>query len=255
MYVMPSDDAESDLHRWFLELRLVISRASYIKQEEALAKEPDSRVLNFVDECTVQPELSLSHGELGLEAAVCLGSVLPFSPNITSIELVDAGVDDLQLSQIVRPLGAGVKLLKTLALRGNVLEADGAKHLATVLAARTTPLTLSLAENNLGDGGCQYIAKLLAGSLLIELDLSGNSIGADGSETLSGALASNTSVTKFEISNNPLLAAGCNHIASMLRKNTAITVLGLASCGITDHCTQSLSDGLCSNSTLVELDV
>ena len=108
MYMMPSDNGgDLELQPWFLQIRLIIARATYIKQEEALTKEPDSRILNFVDECTVQQELALSHSELGLEAAVCLGSVLPFATGLTRIEVTEAFVDDLQLGQLVRPLAKG----------------------------------------------------------------------------------------------------------------------------------------------------
>ena len=256
MYMMPSDDGgDSELQPWFLQLRLIIARATYIKQEEALAREPDSRILNLCDECTTQQELVLSHSELGLEAAVCLGSILPFSTGLTRIEVTEASVDDLQLTQLVRPLSKGFPSLKGLSFGGNVLTADGAKTLVSALAARDVPLTLALNDNNIGDDGCAELAKLVASTVLLELDLSGNSVGEAGSGVLCAALASNTSLTKVSLSNNPLRGAGCDHVADMLRKNTSLETLGMSSCGLTDKCTQSLSDALCSNQHLTELDV
>ena len=52
MYVMLADEEISaglNLAPWFNQIKKVVARASYIKKEEALDKEPDSRVLNFSD--------------------------------------------------------------------------------------------------------------------------------------------------------------------------------------------------------------
>jgi Ran GTPase-activating protein (RanGAP) involved in mRNA processing and transport len=152
-------------------------------------------------------------------------------------------------------LSEGFPSLNLLSLGGNVLTADGAKHLANALASRKVPLALSLNDNKIGDDGCTALAKLLAGTVLLELDLSGNSVGEIGAGVICAAMASNTSLTKVQLSNNPLRGAGADHVADMLRKNTSIATLGMGSCGLTDKCTQSLSDALCSNVHLTELDV
>jgi Ran GTPase-activating protein (RanGAP) involved in mRNA processing and transport len=257
MYIMPTEfsTAQQELVPWTVQLHKVVARASYIKKEEALDNEPDSRVLNYVDGVLHQSTMQLSHNELGLEAAVCIGAVLPFAKQLVSIECVSARLDDLMLSQLTRPLSTSVgKQLKVIRLRDNNLTAEGAKHIAQAVAG-LTDFTLDLAQNNLGDAGCQHIARMLADGCLTLLDVSDNAISDAGVAELCASLANNATLDSLDLSSNPIRGEGCTHVAEVLRVNTSIAKLRIADCGLSDKSAQELSDALVANHSVASLDV
>ena len=262
MYVMLADEEISaglNLAPWFNQIKKVVARASYIKKEEALDKEPDSRVLNYIDDCADLETMDLSHMEVGLEAAVAVGQCLPFAVKLTAMQLVGGLIDDLQLSQLALPLSnnSASPGLTAISLKDNAISSDGAKHIVAMLTGRSG-IEINLSGNSIGRSteGCVHVAAMIHGGALISLDLSDNGCTDEGIALVcAAALDPKCTVTSLDLSSNPLRGVGANHVAEMLRANHSLTDLKLANCGLSDKAAQELAEALCVNTMLTKLDV
>ena len=68
----PISDPRAALEQWHKHITISVARATYCKKEEALVRDPDARMLNFVDNIESAESIVLCDLELGLEAVVCL---------------------------------------------------------------------------------------------------------------------------------------------------------------------------------------
>ena len=138
-----------------------------------------------------------------------------------------------------------------------------------------TQLHLHLQSNNIHEDGAQQIAELLSKDLVHVLNLSDNSIRAEGLKSLCKDLFTNTSLTALHLrdcslvvseNNGPVLSemirrnialkilslsgnreltdSACHHIGSGLKDNTSLRELKLSECDISDRGVESLSTGL-----------
>ena len=88
---------------------------------------------------------------------------------------------------------------------------------------------------------------------LTSLDLSSNSIHAEGAHSLSEALRVNTSLTSLHLSYNPIGADGAKFLSEALRVNTSLTSLNLCWNSIHAEGADSLSEALKVNTSLTSL--
>jgi hypothetical protein len=87
---------------------------------------------------------------------------------------------------------------------------------------------LNLQQNNIGDEGARYIAKVLEqNTSLKELNLQQNNIGYHGAYEIAKALEQNTSLTKLNLQQNNIDDYGAHHIVGALEQNTSLKELNL----------------------------
>ena len=96
---------------------------------------------------------------------------------------------------------------------------------------------------------------LTVNTSLTSLDLSLNSIGAEGANSLSQTLRVNTSLTSLHLSRNSIGAEGANSLSQALRVNTSLTSLDLSRNSIGDKGAKLLSQALRVNTSLTSLDL
>jgi Ran GTPase-activating protein (RanGAP) involved in mRNA processing and transport len=199
------------LGEWQKHIKISVARAQYCKKEEALAKEPDNRVLNFVDSVEDAVTLTLCGVELGLEAVVCLQGTAAYARALKAIVINNAGVDDLQCqvacshpaaapaAAVFEPLrrtqvlcmalAQGQKTLETLNLSDNFIGSDGAEQICKFLLDEPQVTALDLSDNEIQDFACSKLAQVIGKLQLKSLSLGGNQLEADGLGALCVALA------------------------------------------------------------------
>ena len=126
--------------------------------------------------------------------------------------------------------------------------------LSEALAVNTSLTTLDLSRNSIGAEGATSLSQALAvNTYLTTLDLSGNSIGDAGTTSLSQALAVNTSLTTLRLYGNSIGDEAATSLSQALAVNTSLTTLDLSANFIGDEGATSLSQALAVNTSLTVL--
>eukprot|EP01051_Picozoa_sp_SAG22_P015725 SAG22_NODE_2098_length_3017_cov_1.332077_2_plen_115_part_00 len=87
----PIFESAAALEQWHKHLRISTARATYCKKEEALIREPDARLLNFLDNVSDADTMQLCNVDLGLEAVVSLQGVAPYCEQLKEVTINNAG--------------------------------------------------------------------------------------------------------------------------------------------------------------------
>ena len=186
-------------------------------------------------------ELNVSQNIIGPESAEAL-AVYVAQPNCPLVKLVmqNADVDDFEGEAFVTAM-SNSKNLKYLDLSANKL--GHAENLNTVYPDLTTaPEALAALLRTPGcvletlivswnmirlDSGIDLASSLSCNSSLTHLDLSDNSLNAQGGKALGEALIGNRSIKRLLICNNGITASACFTICVGVIENLALQYLGI----------------------------
>ena len=124
------------------------------------------------------------------------------------------------------------------------------------LRVNTSLTSLDLSCNSIHADGAHSLSEALrVNTCLTSLDLSYSSIHADGAHSLSEALRVNTSLTSLDLCYNSIDADAAHSLSETLRVNTSLTSLGLNMNSIGNEGAHSLSEALRVNTSLTSLDL
>ena len=188
------------------------------------------------------------------------------SSSLTVLELKRLGINDDDVAKLVNEC-ATVKSLTSLNLGQNHLSSEGGKAIAEALMVNSILSTLNLADNMLC--GVEYghdtydalgilaIAEALksGNGVLTKLDVSYNSIGAEGGKALAEALKGNSVLTSLNLWSNSLGVEGGKAIASAIMANGVLANLNLMGNQIGSEGGKALAAALKVNSVLKSLSV
>merc|ERR1740124_866360 len=137
---------------------------------------------------------------------------------------------------------------------------DDAKSLGDALAKNTVITNINLSHNDIGAEGAKSLADALAKNTVItNINLRGNHICAEGMKSLADALAKNTTITTIDFSYNDIghdiLREGMKSLADALAKNTTITIINLKRNGICAKRAKLLADALGKNTTITNINL
>ena len=118
-----------------------------------------------------------------------------------------------------------------------------------------TELSLSFDGSAAAVGAESLSQALAANSSLTNLDLRMNSIGDTGAESLSQALAVNSSLTKLVLCGNSIGDTGAESLSQALAVNSSLTKLVLSGNSIGDTGAEFLSQALAVNASLTNLNL
>ncbi|RVE59132.1 hypothetical protein OJAV_G00201150 [Oryzias javanicus] len=149
--------------------------------------------------------------------------------------------------------------LKSLDLKFNNIQADGAEILANSLKSNSSLLSLSLSGNQFGDRGGVHVSSMLqVNSTLQLLQLSDCNLADRSVAALGVALKHNTALKALDIS-RPLLFSQQEewtvHFSQMLTVNRSLMELHLGKTGLKDTGVETLAEGLRQNHSLRCLDL
>ncbi len=180
-----------------------------------------------------------------------------------TVDLIGCSIDDRCCKFLMRGLSrcptpnTTVTCQLSMDLYGNSIHKDGAHYIAQVLRNSSILWKLELSHNSIGGSGLQSIAyALITNSSLVELRLRNYSleITKENGPVLREMLQGNSTLEVLDLSFNPNVSdTGAFFIAQGLKQNSSLRVLGLRSCNISNEGAKSLGEALMKNHSLQEL--
>ncbi|KAM9337131.1 LOW QUALITY PROTEIN: leucine-rich repeat-containing protein 34 [Symphorus nematophorus] len=168
--------------------------------------------------------------------------------------ITDEGVG--HLAEILQEDGSA---LRSLDLRFNDIQADGAEVLAKSLQCNSSLRSLRLSGNKIMNRGAMQLASMLqVNGSLQELQLASCDLATQSVIAFAIVLKSNKTLRSVDIS-RPLLFSQQEewavHFSEMLAVNSSLVELHLGTMGMTDTGMERLTDGLRLNNSLRYLDL
>ena len=236
--------------------------------------------------------IGLAGNDIGPEGASALFRSLSSSHAVTSLDLSSS--EGLHRNRIAgKAAEALVPLLKLnrvlmhLNLAGTGLGQEGLELLAQGFEGNRTMLALELGGNGLGGRTIEVLARVVVGSKLARLGLSGNKLGLAGCEVLGRllcggydgycplqyldlakneipqagvsrlytALCRNGGLKTLLLDNNPIGPAASPELYHFLVENRTLSSLSLAYCDLRSDGVSAFSEGLCKNHSLQTLNL
>ncbi|XP_048015710.1 NACHT, LRR and PYD domains-containing protein 3-like [Megalobrama amblycephala] len=169
-------------------------------------------------------------------------------PNLNFVVLPTAGLQDTNCR------------LESLNLKECGVTEAGCVFLSSAFSLNPSHLkVLDLSWNNIGDSGVKHLCAALEKfqCALETLKLSTCKINAEGFESLSSALRSNTHLRELDLGNNRPGDQGVELLSAVLRdQNCRLKTLRLDKCGVTEKSCTALASALSSQtSSLTDLDL
>ena len=128
--------------------------------------------------------------------------------------------------------------------------------LILALKVNTSVSSLDLSENSIGAEGANSLSQALReNNFLTSLNLSKNSIGDEGANSLSQALEENDFLTSLDLSFNSISDKGAKSLFQALKVNYSLTSLNLSDNSIGYEGAKSLSRVLRENTSLTSLNL
>ncbi len=119
----------------------------------------------------------------------CVATALASAPHVERAIVHDCGFTDDMALQTGQALARGCRLLSALTLSQNRITPVGIRHLSAGLMIHAALHTLDLSGNSCGDHGSESLAVLVCSSPALRvLNLKSNSIGPTGAAVLAAAL-------------------------------------------------------------------
>jgi Ran GTPase-activating protein (RanGAP) involved in mRNA processing and transport len=189
--------------------------------------------------------LNLSAAGLGPEGTELIAAALSCPPN-----------QNQMTGEAMTPLLLPVpSCLTSLILDSNALGMRGAAALASALPL--SPLeTLSVARNQMGDGGCAALLEMIPSCLALRsLNISQNNLTGDGLLQLHLLLKGNSSLQHLNVSKNELGLSGVRAIAMALATAAGLETVDMMGVNCSDEGAREVSRGMKRSPSLTALNL
>ena len=208
--------------------------------------------------------IDVSSNDIKPEGANYFLSGIKLHESIVSIDIGShEGLSKNRLGAIgvapVREILRENPILMQLNLADTSLGPEGLKFVIEGLRVNKSLEVLNISKNSTGGKIMNELLQAVAKSRLIELNLSGNQIGMEGSVALGEFLLTqaerNTTLTNLDISCNKITFKGSNHIFRGLKTNAFITDLNIECNSLTEKSAPVIMHCLAVNKTLACLNL
>jgi hypothetical protein len=151
---------------------------------------------------TTVSALGLDATEADEAAALDLAALLSLpSVTITSLDLTGNRITSKGAAAIVDAFSRSRRAVKTWSFGGNLIDDEGAQHLAQAISAGAAVTSLDLSRNHVSSRGAQALASCLGKTeTLVHLSLAHNKIGESGCASLANAFAESFSIITLDLS-------------------------------------------------------
>jgi len=157
-----------------------------------------------------------------------LFSHLPQATHLIHLDLTETQLGSkggLVIAQLLR----NNTTLQRLNLTNNAIGTKGMKAIVPELTTNSTLQLLNLSYNNIRSRGATFLAQALKESTSVcnlkSLDLTGNSIGHQGMQTLSPILGENRTIESLYVGINNIGPEGAAHLAFAIKRNYTLRCL------------------------------
>ncbi|XP_066094174.1 leucine-rich repeat-containing protein 45 isoform X1 [Saccopteryx bilineata] len=203
-------------------------RRSYSRLCKESGAEPQETVLQQLHELP-WGRMDLATQSLTLDTCRALGNLLQKETQLTELILSDCMLSEEGATLLLQGLCTNT-VLRFLDLKGNNLQATGAKTLGKLLRQNKSIQSLTLEWNNLGtweDAFATFCRALVGNDALRQLDLRNNQISHQGTEELALALKSNTGLQQLDLRWNNIGLLGGQALVNCLPSNRTLRRLEL----------------------------
>ncbi|XP_066237682.1 leucine-rich repeat-containing protein 45 isoform X2 [Saccopteryx leptura] len=203
-------------------------RRSYSRLCKESGAEPQETVLQQLHELP-WGRMDLATQSLTLDTCRALGDLLQKETLLTELILSDCMLSEEGVTLLLQGLCTNT-VLRFLDLKGNNLQATGAKTLGKLLRQNKSIQSLTLEWNNLGtweDAFATFCRALVGNDALRQLDLRNNQISHQGTEELALALKSNTGLQQLDLRWNNIGLLGGQALVNCLPSNRTLRRLEL----------------------------
>ena len=175
--------------------------------------------------------LGIGHNALGPVGMRRLNGVLRSHGSLSTLD-VSANALGIEGAAVIADLLRENTVLKRVDLGANALGAEGVTIIAEAIPSNRTLTALSLAGNAMGDGGDMHgVSKLCdvlkaSSSILRELNLDDNRLGARASDAIAQMLASNRSLTCLNVRRNSIAGEAAERLAMVVVLTSALQSFG-----------------------------
>lgn len=195
----------------------------------------------------------LNRNRLGVSGSAKLGELLKLSSVLTHINVAKTSIGSEGAACIARGLKGNYTVL-SLDLSWNGIGATGLGALCKAIV-KSSLEELLIANNSIGDEGCNCLASLFIGELgdlcvLESLDLSRNNISSLGEGKLFSALLVESGLSRLKLDGNDFSMGLSLHFGQFLRENNVLRNLSLDSCGLEESGAFRIHEGLSYNKGL-----
>lgn len=246
--------------RWILRLRIPLHRGGSLADLESktlvkfLSSEYAQRVLQRLD--LLSCFLPMANPEL---TRPILCDALPRLRSLQFLSLDGNGLNGTEhaywIAEMMRGNRTTVCHLETVILANNCLGDMGCEHIARALPCCKFLRTLNMCRNNIGDDGCKHIAHALprCKSFLSTLKMSQNSISDDGAIAMARAIGKCPDLKILELESSRIGIRGCLEFAKRLRIDDTLKKLDLVTLPIDPElCRGSFCEALRSDHVALE---
>ncbi|GIQ81279.1 hypothetical protein KIPB_002213 [Kipferlia bialata] len=157
-------------------------------------------------------------------------------------------------SALIQYLSKDTRLV-ALSIAGNDISHRVMADILKALSSHPSLTTLDVAKNRLGLPGTRALTSLFKCRSLVDVDLSGASIGVACGSALSSALRSKPGLQRLVLSNNRLQSEGVLELAGALTEDCVISTLNLSGNDLSDDCIAPLCLSLSHMPCLTHLDL
>jgi len=204
--------------------------------------------------------LNLSHNPFTSEGLTqIIEPLITLSPQAT--DLIHLDLTETQLGSkgglVIAQLLRNNSTLQQLNLTSNSIGTKGMKAIAPELTTNSTLQLLNLSYNNIKSRGATLLAQALENPTSVcdlkSLNLTGNSIGHKGLQTLSPMLTVNRTIESLYVGINNIGPEGAAHLAFAIKRNYAIKVLHINDNNIGPDAASLLFDQLRDENRTLEI--
>ena len=168
--------------------------------------------------------LYLVNTEIQSDHAIHIANMLKHQSSLSELYLCENDLGDDGVAVLTAGLLQNTSV-RHLDLRSNGLSAEACLSLQGLLVSSRYVVSLSLADNQIGNLGAAALARGVQRSILKRLDLSDNGIDVAGE--LAAMLRFNTSLQELNLAFNTVGDEGAVRLANMLVRNSTLRLLSL----------------------------
>ena len=210
-------------------------------------------VAEILKKCPTLTSLCLKQNKIeNVDDAKALSSAMAKHKGLFFVDLSSCGLggNDEILSVILK----GCKKLNGLDLSGNEFGSKSLAIIAKFLSAHKTITILNLEEGGFDDESVASLNRAVEkNKTLAELSLASTKITL--STSIQRSLVLNNKLLHIDLSRNSLGANGAKYIAKHLKKNPPLSILSLRGCSLPSKSAEGLCNALKRNTNLAHLDL
>ena len=211
----------------------------------------DKIILNGLSSINTLQVLFIDNTNVDETTAIALASVIENNSKLHLVKLFNCNLQ--KNASIIATALKNISTVSALYLSQNKISGSVTDDLAIAIIVNCNMKTLYLSDNNLQHHGVVIASALSQIKMLVELDLSNNSMTENVVDELSLAIENNKSLQVLRIGGNKLMTDGIIKICRSISSISNLQILGINDNQITERAADAIAHAISSNTRLEQL--